>query len=185
MYDKMNDTNLKHLTPASLTILRFLSDDPMRDFYQREIARAAKVSVGATNQILRILAEKEIVTREKRGKMFFYKYNIQNPVARQLKILFNINDLDELIKKIRDQCKRIILFGSCAEGSDVKDSDVDLFILTNEKDPVKKAINHHEKRINKKISAILVNANEFVRLRSKDKPLHERIMKGIILWQAE
>lgn len=181
----MNDINLKHLTPASLTILRFLSDDPIRDFYQREIARATKVSVGATNQILRTLAEKEILTREKRGKMFFYKYNIQNPVARQLKILFNINDLNDLIKKIRDQCKRIILFGSCAEGSNVKASDVDLFILTNEKDPVKKAINRHEKRINKKISAILVNANEFVRLRSRDKPLRERIMKGIVLWQTE
>jgi len=180
MYDKMNDTNLKHLTPASLTILRFLSDDPIRNFYQREIARATKVSVGATNQILRTLAEKEIVTREKRGKMFFYKYNIQNPVARQLKILFNINDLDDLIKTIRDRCKRIILFGSCAEGS-----DVDLLVLTNEKDSVKKAINRHEKRINKKISEILVNANEFVRLRSRDKPLHERIMKGIVLWQTE
>jgi len=176
---------MNFINQTSLKILSPLIEDPMKEFYQREIARVAKVSVGATNQTLKILAEKGIVTRERRGKMFFYRFNIQNPVARQLKILFNVNDLDNLIKEIKDHCKRIILFGSCAEGNNVKGSDVDLFVLTSEKDKVKKTINYYEKKINKKISPIIVSANEFVKLRSKDKPLYKRIMKGIALWQIE
>ena len=166
-------------------MLALLMDDPMREFYQREIARMARVSVGATNQILRVLSDREIVTKERRGRMFFYKYNLKNPVARQLKILFNVGNLDELVKQLRGHSKRIILFGSCAEGSDVKDSDADLFVLTNEKTKARETIDRFRERTNRRVAPIILSANEFVALRSKDKPLHDRILGGIVLWQVE
>lgn len=180
MFNKMN-----FITETSLKVLTLLAGDPMKEFYQREIAKKTKVSVGAVNQILRTLAEREIVTEDKRGKMIFYKYNIQNPVSRQLKIFFNVNDLSELIGQLKERCKRIVLFGSAAEGSDVKGSDLDLFLLTQEKDAIRRAINEYEGEIGRRIAPIIVNANEFIDLRSKDKALHDRILKGIVLWQVE
>jgi predicted nucleotidyltransferase len=177
--------NLKYLTPASLMILRFLSDDPMKEFYQREVAKRAGISVGATNQILRILTEREIVTREKRGRMFFYQYNLQNPVARYLKIFLNINELYELARELKQHCKRVLLFGSAAEGNDVKESDFDLFVLTDDKEKAHSIINRYKSEIGRKISPIVLNAREFVELRSKDKPLYAQILRGIPLWQVE
>ena len=162
-----------------------LMDDPMREFYQREIARMARVSVGATNQILRVLSDREIVTKERRGRMFFYKYNLKNPVAKQLKILFNVENLGELVKQLKEHSKRIILFGSCAEGSDVKDSDTDLFVLTDEKRKARETIDRFRERTNRRIAPIILSASEFVALRSKNKPLHDRILGGIVLWQVE
>jgi predicted nucleotidyltransferase len=176
---------MNFITETSLKVLALLAGDPMKEFYQREIAKKTKVSVGAVNQILRILAEREIVTEDKRGKMIFYKYNIQNPVSRQLKILFNVNDLSDLVRQLKERCKRVVLFGSAAEGSDVIDSDLDIFVLTQEKDAVRRTIKEHEGKIGRRIAPIIVNANEFIALRSDDKALHDRILRGIVLWQVE
>ena len=174
-----------NFTGTSFKVLAPLMDDPMREFYQREIARMARVSVGATNQTLRVLSDREIVTRERRGRMFFYRYNLKNPVARQLKILSNVGNLDRLVKQLGEHSKRIILFGSCAEGSDVKNSDMDLFVLTDEKTRARETIDQFKGRTNRRVAPIILSANEFVALRSKDKPLHDRILGGIVLWQAE
>lgn len=180
MFNRMN-----FITETSLRVLTLLASDPMKEFYQREIAKEAKVSIGAVNQILKSLAEREIVTEDKRGRMIFYRYNLQNPVSKQLKILFNVNDLSELIRQLRERCKRIVLFGSAAEGSDVKGSDLDLFVLTQEKNAVRRAIKDYEGEIGRTIAPIIVNASEFVEMRSKDKALYDRILRGIILWQVE
>jgi len=176
---------MNFITGTSIRVLALLASDPMREFYQREVAREAGISTGAANQILRILAEKEIVTREKRGRMFFYRYNILNPVARYLKIFLNINELDGLVKQLKQYCKRVVLFGSAAEGSDAKDSDFDLLVLTGDKETARSIINRYGSKIDRKISPIIVNAREFVELRSKDKPLYTRILRGITLWQTE
>jgi len=157
----------------------------MKEFYQREIARESGVSTGAANQILRILTEKEITTCEKQGRMFFYRYNFQNPVARYFKILLNINELDELVKQLRHLCKRVVLFGSAADGSDVRDSDFDLLVLAADKEKVRSVINKYKLKTDRKLSPIIMSAGEFIELRSKDKPLHARILRGITLWQVE
>ena len=146
---------------ASIKILSTLAGDPMRVFYQREVSMEARVSVGSANCILRLLAERELVVKERRRKVFLYKYNLENPLARQIKILFNINDLSDLVLKLRASCKRIVLFGSCAEGTDVKDSEIDLFTLTDQKSEVRRAAKGYERSLGRKLSPIILNAGDF------------------------
>ena len=117
--------------------------------------------------------------------MVFYRLNLRNAVTRQLKVLFNVYSLDDLIESMKPDCKRVLLFGSCSEGTDVKDSDIDIFVLTNEKDKVKLKISTYQKKMERRIAPIIVNSNEFVKLRKEDKPLYERILKGITLWESE
>lgn len=174
---------LKFITGSALKILYALALNPMRAFYQREIAKEAKVSVGSANRTLKVLVENELVTKEKRGKIFLYKFNTENTVARQMKILFKVNELDELVRALKEHSKRIILFGSCAEGNDVKESDVDLFVLTNEKGVVRKTINSYDG--SGKIAPIIVDVNDFAKIRNEDKPLYDNILRGIKLWETE
>jgi len=37
-----------------------------------------------------------------------------------------------MVGQLRSQAKRVVLFGSCAEGTNVKGSDIDLLILSEE-----------------------------------------------------
>lgn len=175
---------LDFITPTLLKILYLFHEEPMRELHEREVVRRARVSKGSANKILRKLSEIKVLNRSKRGRMVFYSLNMKNAVARQFKILFNVYSLNELIEKIKQDCKRIILFGSCSEGTDVKESDVDLFILTNEKNRVKSIVNTYQKA-GKRIAPIIVNSNEFIKLRREDKPLYDRILKGILLWESE
>ena len=103
-----------------------------RELYQREIAKLAGISIGATSQRLRQLSEYGMVTFRKSGKMLFYRYNLQDPVAKQFKILVNVNAVHGMVGQLRSQAKRVVLFGSCAEGTNVKGSDIDLLILSEE-----------------------------------------------------
>jgi predicted nucleotidyltransferase len=175
---------LDFITPTMLKILYVFHEDPMRELHEREVVREARVSKGSANKILRRLSELGVLNRERRGRMVFYSLNIKNAVARQFKVLFNVYSLNSLVEEVKHDCTRIILFGSCSEGTDVKESDVDLFVLTNEKERVKLKISAYGKA-EKRITPIIVDSNELAKLRKEDKPLYDRILKGIILWESE
>lgn len=168
---------------SSLKVLYALASDPMRSIYQREAAREAGVSVGSANRLLRSFLEWGLVERDKRGKLNLYRFNVDNIVARQLKILFNILELEELVNELKPLVRRVILFGSCAEGRDVKESDVDLFILTNEKELVSKIVAQH--RSWRRLAPIIANADDFTGLRGENKPFYDEVMRGITLWEME
>jgi predicted nucleotidyltransferase len=175
---------LGFITPTLLKVLYLFHESPMEEFHEREVVRRTRVSKGSANKILRRLSEIEVLKREKRGRMVFYRLDMKNALARQFKVLFNVYSLNELVEEIKQDCERIMLFGSCSEGTDVKESDVDLFVLTNEKNKVKSKISAYRK-MGRRIAPIVVNSNEFVKLRREDKPLYERILKGILLWESE
>lgn len=166
-------------------IMTQLARDPMKVYYQRELSRICKVSVGATNLALRELVQLEFVIHEKRGRMYFYKLNLKNPVAKQFKILLNVDDLYSSIREVSKDSVRVILFGSSAEGTDIRESDIDLLILTNEKERVRRQISNFNSKSERRIAPIIVDANEFVKLRREDKPLYERLERGITLWERE
>lgn len=180
MFKKMN-----FITSKSLEILFFILSDPMEQFHGREIARQTSVSVGAVNQFLRKFHKIGLVKMSRRGKTNLYRANLNNPVARQFKVLFNVLALNELVEKIKDSSDRIVLFGSCAEGTDVADSDIDLFILTSDIETVQLEVRHYERKIDRRIAPIIVDSNKLAKMKTKDKPLYERISKGITLWESE
>jgi predicted nucleotidyltransferase len=169
----------------SIRILAAIAEAPEREYYQREIAKLAGISIGATSQKLRKLAGDGLVTYRKSGRMMFYRYNLRDPAAKQLKILLNVNAVHGMIQELKDRARRVILFGSCAEGTNVKSSDIDLLVLTEDSKEAREIVSNYGDKLGRKISPVVVNANEFRQLRSKDRPLYERINKGIVLWEAQ
>lgn len=173
----------KLYTKTSFQILSFLAKNPLSAFYGREVARQTGVSIGATNQILNNFVRTELILREKRGRIYFYSVDIGNPVIRQFKIFENILDLSPLIDKIKGLCEKIILFGSCAQGNDTAESDIDLFVHTEGPNEVRNKI--QISKLKERLKPVLVNNLELVRLKQKDKPFWEQVSKGILLWEKK
>lgn len=173
----MND-----LTAASMRILSTLAWDPDRWFHQREVAIEAKVSLGSANRLLTRLVEGELVSYERRGSLHRYRFNLGSPVARQLKVLLNVNNLDHLTSTLIQISGRMILYGSCARGTDGTDSDIDLFLLTEDKDKAERLINEYKSR--HRISPIILDNSEYSHLRSSDESLYNEIERGVILWET-
>lgn len=175
---------LDFLTPTTLKVLEFFFANSMKEFHEREVVRNAGISKGSANKILRHLADLSLLQRDKKGRMVFYRLDREDPAVKHLKVLGNLWTLREFVESTRESAKKIILFGSCAEGTDVKESDIDVFILTGEKKPVKEAVSRFNQRNERKISPIILGADEFTKMKREDRPLYERIDRGIVLWET-
>jgi len=176
---------LDFITPTFMKVLQLFLDNPMREYHEREAMRRVRISKGSANKILRLLADLDFLDRERKGRMVFYKLNVKDPTVRQFKILANVYSLRKLVDALKQHSRRIILFGSCAAGTDVKESDLDLFILTSERAYVRSRISEFNRSSERNVAPVIVNATGFVRLKNDDKPLYESIESGITLWEVE
>ncbi|MDP2938548.1 MAG: nucleotidyltransferase domain-containing protein [Candidatus Omnitrophota bacterium] len=171
------------LTRSEQIILKFFATHSGATLYESEIAKSIQISAGSANQSLKELSKKEMVSLEKRGNMNFYSLNLDNPLVRQFKITQTISELNSLINKLKPLSKRVILFGSCAEGIDTENSDIDIAIVSQEEQEVRKLIK--QQKTTREIQSLIFNSKDFLALPDKDKPLYERIQKSIILWRAD
>ena len=135
--------------------------------------------------MLRSFANLGLLLREKQGRMLFYRANMDNPLVRQLKILFTLLQLDDLIKQAKPSSHRIILFGSSAEGTDVKESDIDILLLTNQKSQLTDVVHEFNAKSQRRIAPIILDPQGFSKLRREDTALFDRISRGMILWQKD
>lgn len=183
---QLKDADLDFITPTMVRLFSLFLDNPMKQYHEREAVKLTRVSKGSANKILRHLSSLEFLTVESRGRMKLYQLNTADPVVRQFKILRNIFALRKLLDSLRSNSRRIVLFGSCAQGSDVRESDIDLLVVTaDEKSAARKRIDEFNAKSERRIAPIIVDANEFVKLKREDRPLYENIDRGIVLWQAE
>ena len=177
MFDKVN------ITPLGLQILTFLARNPNQQFYIREIAKKMDKSVGGTHKILKSLKNMDFIKENKSGKNIYYQINQMNPSIKNFKIFITINELTFLVNRLKNVSEKIILFGSCANGEDTDESDIDLLVLTNEKEKINKMILNT--KFKRKIQAVVVNTGDLMKIKEKDKGFYQEINKGIILWDVK
>lgn len=177
MFKKLN------ISKKQMELLVFLSKNPSQKFFERELSRKSKISLGSISNYLREFEKIDFMKKEKQGKFFLYKINTDNPVVRQFKVFLNVFELRGLTEKLKQFSRKVILFGSCSKGEDNENSDIDLFILTDEKEMAREKI--EEFKLSKKINPIILNSNDFSQLQKNDNALYERILGGIELWSGE
>ncbi|VVC02387.1 Nucleotidyltransferase domain protein [uncultured archaeon] len=174
MFKKLN-----LFSKTELKVLEFIATSD-GELYERQIALKAGISAGSANSILNRFAKAGLVTKTTRGKMSFYSASASNPLLRQFKIFCTVNNLMPQVNRLSALASRIILYGSCANGTNTHSSDIDLFVLTTQKEQIRRLLDNHEN-----IQAIAMDSAEWVSLSKKDKPLYDRINSGITLWEAE
>jgi predicted nucleotidyltransferase len=178
---------LDFITPTFVRVLDFFMADPLQEHHEREVMRLVGVSKGSANRILHELCDRGFLTAKRKGRMVFYKLDLQSPSARQFKILSNVYSLGKLLERLKGISRRVILFGSSAKGTDVKESDIDLLILTDNREAARNEINgfNNSSKGERRIAPIIVDANELAKMRREDSALYENIERGIILWETE
>ena len=105
-----------------------------------------------------------------------------HPFVRQFKVLDTIARLEPLLQRLRPLARRILLFGSCAVGTDTADSDVDLFILASDRSQVMTAISHF--RFDRPIQPVVVNGQELAAMKQEDPAFYAQVKRGIVLWET-
>lgn len=164
-------------------ILKYLVGHPSGEYTEREIQEATLISRAGVNFALRDLAKDDLVTLQKRGNMSFFSVSLDNPIIRQIKVVINLLDIEPVISSIRDVSEKIILFGSCATGVNIEESDIDLFVLSNSAREVTEIINKSE--ISERIQLVTKKPVDFAELKKKDPIFFEEISRGLSIWEKK
>lgn len=170
------------LTNTGLNLLYYLSLQK-KPQYSKQIAKATETSIGSTSQNLRNLFKKNLIKSEIKGKEKYYYIDSDEPFIKYLKLSLNILSITNLTNNLNQFSTKIILFGSYATGLNTEESDIDLLILTLDKEKINQILNEYKSYL--KISSIILSNMEYILLKDKDKPLYEEINKGIILWSKK
>ena len=129
MRDVFVSTNLQR-------VLRLLAEHPGQTYFVKEISRLAGISYGGASEALAHLHALGLITREQRGKLVLYAANTRHPLIRQYKVLLTLADLTPLLDELKPLASEVILFGSCADGANTAESDIDLYVITDDPDAI-------------------------------------------------
>ncbi|MGQ9718233.1 MAG: nucleotidyltransferase domain-containing protein [Nitrososphaerales archaeon] len=181
-----------NINQTTLKILGLYNNDYRRSLHLREIARETKVDVKAIQLQLKRLEKMDVLSSVFKGRNKEYCPNMINPITKYYMILaetlLSINYLTRnfLIKKTVNEIGNkiegaIILFGSFAKGEATKESDVDLFILTDKKLD-RNALVEAGSLIGREISVKSSNKKQFLEgLKSNDPLVREVVSNHILL----
>jgi len=163
-------------------ILRVFFEDPVPrgiGFQLREISRKVAVAPASVKRYLTEL-EKEGLILKTQHRIYGYPVyyaNRDNETFRFLKKHDNIEQIREsgVIEYLFDEISpsAIILFGSASRGEDLRESDIDLFVMSEEK---KINLDKFEKKLNKNINIFF--SKDF---NSLSDELKNNIINGVIL----
>jgi predicted nucleotidyltransferase len=166
-----------------LSLLVKFSD---KEFYERQIARSLGIGYSSANGSLNDLYSAGVIKRKQEGKMYFYSVDRSNSIVVEYKKLVNLLLLEPLVEQIKDYSTRIILFGSCARGTDTSQSDMDLFVVSNNKNKVLNAISnfqfsHGFEEIH--IQSVIKTSTELLEAKEPEQAFLEEVEQGIVLWE--
>ena len=136
-------------------LLQEFFDFPKKDFQVRELSRRIKLAQISVTNHLNLLLKETLIIKEKKHTYPSFRANIDSELFKLLKkqnLLFRIQTyglLDMLEKEFKPNC--IILFGSSSRGEDTENSDIDLFVQSNESG-IK--LERYEKILNRKINLL-------------------------------
>jgi len=168
--------------PGFRTLAVFL-EEPYREFYLREVASHARVSVSTVKAYLDSFVHDEFLLRSKRANLALFKANIENAVFRHFKMAYFLRRVGPLIKHLRQNYENssIILYGSCARGEDDKDSDIDLLIVGRAE---RVELTNFERRFNRKITLLAFSYQDWEEKAKQDEAFYESIIADGLVVQG-
>jgi predicted nucleotidyltransferase len=157
-----------------------------REFYERQIARKLGIGYSSANGALNELYSSGVIRRRREGKMYFYSIDRSNPIVIALKKLVNLLLIEPLVEELRNASNRIILFGSCARGTDTSVSDMDLFVVANNRERVMEILSNFKfprgfEEIH--IQVVVKTPVELLEVKGSAQPFLEEVEQGIVLWE--
>jgi len=132
-----------NINQTTLRIVGLYRSDYLKSLHVREIARETGVDVKAIHLQLKRLEKANVLSSTLKGRNKEYSLNLSNLLTKYYLVLAeayaSITYLGKnfLVKRIIDELSEqiegvIILFGSYAKGQTTGESDIDLFIITEE-----------------------------------------------------
>src|ERR1700690_628941 len=161
---------------------------PERHFYGSEISKKIRISIGQTSKILSDLLVAGVVVKERKGKTELYNIAEMTPELRLFKVLNTVMNIVPLVILLKPVSARILLFGSCAKGMNTEESDLDILVVSGDREQVLNAVSKFSPRERygfAEFKPVTKTPAEWARLEAKDPVFFAEVHKGIVLYEKE
>lgn len=167
-----------------------------RDMTIKEIREHAPYSsYERNNTYLKSLAQKKAIQEKKIGKTLIYSIISDKWFSKQAFHAYAFKRAQEfsekniiIAKAIRELPEEltelILIFGSYAKGTERKESDIDVIIVSSEKEKIELAIASIKRRYGFQLHPIVIQKSEFVKIKSENKELWESLINYGILFKG-
>ncbi|TRZ95829.1 MAG: hypothetical protein D4R82_01640 [Dehalococcoidia bacterium] len=174
------------LATNSQRVLSLLAKFSDQEFYERQLARRLGISYGSANRALNELYSTGVATRRREGKMYFYSIDSSAAAVIEFKKMINLMLVEPLVEELKEMTNRIVLYGSCALGTDTSESDLDLFVVSNSKEDVSNVISNFKfpkGYENIHIQSVIKTPVELLEGKESEQTFIEEVDRGIVLWE--
>jgi len=174
------------ITTINQKVLSLLAKFSDQEFYEREVARKLGIATGSANRALNELYSTGAVTRRREGKMYFYSIDSSNAALTEFKKMVNLMLIEPLLEELKKISSRVVLYGSCALGTDTSESDMDLFVVANSKEDVSNVISgftFSRGFENIHIQSVIRTPVELLEAEKSEQTFIEEVERGIVLWE--
>lgn len=155
---------------------------PDERFHVRGIARLTGIPAGSLHRELALLAQAELLLRQKEGRQVYYQANRLSPIFSELSGIFRkTSGLADVIRAallpLAEQIELAFVFGSVAQGKERNNSDIDLFVVGEVGfDAVVVALADLHGQLGREINPVIMSAAEFGKKYAAD-PFLQRVAK--------
>ena len=167
---------------SELKILDYLTASAEGKGFVSQIARDTGISKGEVSKAVKVLKDCGLVQSEPSGRNMICFVDRRLPVFARLRTAFNLLKIMPETASLQKCADKIVLFGSCAEGTDTADSDIDILVITRDK--VKADKTARKIKLSRSVQWVIKTPQEYIVLNSKEKVFAEEIGKGIVLWET-
>jgi len=168
------------MTKLEKKIIMLLADYPEREFYSQEIANKVRGSKASASGLLKVLSHQGVVFKKVKGRMKFYQINQRSPELKKLRINLAMEKLNPLLSRLEKLSQKIILFGSASRGEQTSGSDIDLFVLSRDKNKIREFLKNLS--AGSRLKAVIKTPGEWSELEINEPEFYQEIKNGIILY---
>jgi predicted nucleotidyltransferase len=101
----------------------------------------------------------------------------------RLRIAFNILEIMPQVAPLRKFSRKIVVFGSCAQGTDTLDSDIDILVIAADKGKINSMT--QKVKLSRAVQWVIKTPQEYVILVNREKVFAEEINRGILLYEVD
>ena len=175
MYQKRNNKS---------KVLSLFSGDYSIQFYLREISRLTNIPLKTTHRLVSNLEKDKILKSTISGKNKYFKLNLENIQTKLYLLEVEIHKTDIVIEKyplfktfLKELSNNslLLVFGSFAKFKADKDSDLDLMIISKEKEELPFHL------LGYKIHKIELSEKDFIKAVEKNETLIKEIAENHII----
>lgn len=170
------------LKESELKVLDHLSRSSEGKGFISQIARDIGMSKGEVSKAVKVLKHDGLVRSQLSGRNVVCFVDRTSPVMTRLRTAFNLLEVIPKVEVLQKYAEKIVMFGSCAVGVDTSDSDIDLFVITRDKEKLNGLV--QKIRLSRPVQWVIKTPQEYVIFNNKEKVFAEEIARGIVLWEA-